>query len=73
MMERYEHKLIIFSDESKFNLRYSDGKCSVWREPKAGLKRGNFIPTVKFGGGGVMVWACLSYYGVGHSFLLNER
>ena len=44
-------KKIIFSDESKFNLFYSDGKVSVWREPKTGLNHEHITPTVKYGGG----------------------
>jgi transposase len=58
-------KTIIFSDESKFNLFYSDGKPSVWREPGTSLDSNNINHTVKHGGGSVMVWACFSYYGVG--------
>jgi hypothetical protein len=50
-----EIKSIIFSDESKFNPFYSDGKISVWREPSTGLQLKNLTQTVKFGGGSVMV------------------
>lgn len=58
-------KKIIFSDESKFNLFYSDGKVRVWREPGYGLKNNYIQTTVKHGGGSVMVWGCFSYNGVG--------
>ena len=64
-MEKRQIKKIIFSDESKFNLMYSDGKLSVWREPGKGLNPENITPTKKFGGGSVMVWGCFSYKGVG--------
>jgi hypothetical protein len=37
----------------------------VWREPSTGLKLKNLMPTVKFGGGSVIVWGCFSYYGMG--------
>ena len=60
-----EVKRIVFSDESKFNLLYSDGKASVWREPGSRLKKANVTETKKFGGGSVTVWACFSYYGIG--------
>ena len=53
-------KSIIFTDESKFNLFYSDGKVSVWREPGTGLKSEHLNKTVKHGGGSVMVWGCFS-------------
>jgi hypothetical protein len=64
-------KTIIFSDESKFNLFYSDGRVKVWREPGSCLQPGCFQPTVKHGGGSVMVWACFSYYGVGRLVFID--
>ena len=36
-MPESKAKTIIFSDESKFNLFYSDGDQHVWRKPKTGL------------------------------------
>ena len=65
MLSENAQKSIIFSDECKFNLLYSDGKHSVWRKPGTGLHSKNICPTLKFGGGSVMVWACFSYHGVG--------
>jgi transposase len=67
-MSNKEIKKIIFTDESKFNLVNSDGKCFVWREPSTGLLMKNLTPTVKFGGGSVMVWGCFSYHGVGQGW-----
>ena len=54
-------KSIIFSDETKFNLRYSDGKVYVWRTKSSEILPEHVEPAVKFGGGSVMVWACFSY------------
>ena len=56
---------VIWSDESKFNLFGSDGRVYVRR--KAGE---DFLPeciqqTMKFGGGNVMMWGCVSGEGVG--------
>ena len=62
-MSEEEVKTIIFSDECKFNLFYSDGRQNVWREPGTGLESRHLIKTVKHGGGSVMVWACFSYKG----------
>ncbi|GFX37614.1 transposable element Tc1 transposase [Trichonephila clavipes] len=49
-------KKVIFSDESKFNIFGSDGRRTVWRKPNTGLDPKNLRPTVKQGGGSVMVW-----------------
>ena len=59
IMEESDHSRIIFSDECKFNLHYSDRKCSVWREHSKGLIRQHINPTIKHGGGSVMVLACV--------------
>ncbi|CAJ0836974.1 9468_t:CDS:1, partial [Entrophospora sp. SA101] len=45
---------IIWSDESKFNLYYSDGWQRVWRMPKEKYDVDCLIPTFKHGGGGIM-------------------
>lgn len=67
-----EIKSIIFSDECKFNLRYSDGKLSMWRKQGTGLDSKHIERTVKYGGGSVMVWACFSYYGVGKLVFIDS-
>ncbi len=56
---------VIFTDESKFNLFGNDGKRRVWRKPNTALLERNLNPTVKHGGGSVMVWGCFSAGGVG--------
>ena len=44
---------IIWSDEAKIELFGLNAKCHFWRKP------GN-IPTVKHGGGSMMLWGCFS-------------
>lgn len=56
---------VIFTDESKFNIFGSDGHCTVWRKKNEALKPKNLRPTVKHGGGSVLVWGCMSASGVG--------
>lgn len=58
-------KPFIFADESKYNIFGSDGRTMVWRKTNDELNPLNIRGTVKFGGGSVMVWGCMSYYGVG--------
>lgn len=56
---------VLFSDESKFSLFGSDGRLYV-RRPKGARYNCRYqTPTVKHGGGNVMVWGCFSSYGVG--------
>lgn len=56
---------IIWSDETKINLFGSDGRTYVRRKVGTRYHSENLKPTVKFGGGNVMVWGCFSSKGVG--------
>ncbi|CAF3389221.1 unnamed protein product [Rotaria socialis] len=57
---------ILWSDESKFNLFGSNGRQIVWRQTNESMKRECLKPTVKCGGGSVMVWDCMAASGVGN-------
>lgn len=59
-------KNVIFSDESKLNIFGSDGKKYVWCKPNTSLQTKHLKPTVKHGGGHVMIWGCMAYSGVGN-------
>lgn len=58
-------KRIIFSDESKFCIFGIKGRKIVWRKQGTAYDKQNLSPTVKHGGGGVMVWGCMASGGVG--------
>lgn len=66
-------KKVASSDESKFNLFGSDGRQHV-RRPIGTRKDVRYqIPTVKHGGGSVMVWGVFSAQGVGPLVEINEN
>lgn len=61
---------ILWSDESKYNIFGSDGRARVWRKSGEALQMRNLNPTVKHGGGSVMIWGCFSSAGTGnHEFV----
>ena len=60
-----EWNKVIWSDESKYNLFGSDGRVYVRRRVGEELLPECIHQTVKFGGGNVMVWGCISCDGVG--------
>lgn len=61
----YQWESILWSDESKFNLFGSDGQVLVRRRPGEEMNPDCVVPTVKHGGGSIMVWASMSALGPG--------
>ena len=59
---------VLWSDEMKINLFGSDGFKHVWWRPGDEYKDKCVMPTVKHGGGNVMVWGCMSAAGVGELY-----
>lgn len=62
---------VIFTDESKFNIFGSDGRRMVWRKKNEEFNFKNLKPTVKHGGGGVLVWGCISAFGPGELVFID--
>uniref|UniRef100_A0AAQ4PT98 Transposase Tc1-like domain-containing protein n=1 Tax=Gasterosteus aculeatus aculeatus TaxID=481459 RepID=A0AAQ4PT98_GASAC len=56
---------ILSSDETKIELFALNAKCHVWRKPGTAHHLANTIPTVKHGGGSIMLWGCFSAGGTG--------
>ncbi len=57
---------VLWTDESKVNLFDSDGVQHVWRRPVEEYQENCALPTVKHGGGSIMVlryiWVTLRTY-----------
>lgn len=65
---------ILWSDETKINFfNGSDGKINVWRNPKEEFATQCIVPTVKHGGGNVLVWGCMSATGVGDLHFIEQN
>ncbi|KAG2462409.1 TCB1 transposase, partial [Polypterus senegalus] len=56
---------IVWSDETKIELFGVNARHHVWRKPGTAHHQANTIPTVKFGGGSIMLWGCFSAAGTG--------
>lgn len=71
---RYQHwtkedwKCIIWSDETKINRLGPDGRKWVWKKPGERALTDRFVQgTMKYGGGSLMMWGCMTAQGVGHA------
>ncbi|KAL0147761.1 hypothetical protein M9458_056937 [Cirrhinus mrigala] len=56
---------ILWSDETKIELFGLNSKRYVWRKPGTAHHLSNTVPTVKHGGGSIMLWGCFSAAGTG--------
>ncbi len=68
-MDYWNHAM--WSDETKINLFGSDGVKRVWRQPGEEYKDKCVLPTVKHGGGSVMVWGSMSVASTGELQLIE--
>ena len=64
---------VVWSDESKFNLFGSDGRVYIRRRVGEDYLPECIQSTVKFGGGSVMVWGCITSDGVGPLTTVDDR
>ena len=51
---------VLWSDETKIELFGLNGERYVWRKPSTAHHPKNTIPTVKHGGGSIMLWGWFS-------------
>ena len=54
---------VVFTDESKFNLNWPDGRVRVWRRRGERLDPTNVVECDGYGGGSVMILGGISYEG----------
>ena len=68
---KYQHwtiddwKRVVWSDETKINRMGSDERKWCWKTPGSSLQEREINPTVKHGGGNIMIWGCMTQHGVG--------
>jgi hypothetical protein len=64
---------VIRSDESSFTLLPASGRVYVWRTPKEAYNPECLVPTVKHGGGSVMVWIAISWYSISSTCNISKE
>jgi transposase len=65
-------KRVIWSDETKINRFSSDGRSWCWIRDGETKQPHHVKQTVKHGGGSVMIWGCMTFYGPGFMCKINN-
>ncbi|KAK6310868.1 hypothetical protein J4Q44_G00189230 [Coregonus suidteri] len=68
-----EWEKVMWSDETKIELFGLNSTCRVWRKKKDEYNPKNTIPTVKHGGGNIILWGCFSAKGTGRLHRIEGR
>ena len=66
-------KWVRWSDKTKINCIGSDGKRWAWKKAGESLSDRLVQGTVKFGGGSLMMWGCMTWEGVEMACKINGR
>ena len=66
-------KRVVWSDETKINHLGSDGRKWCWKKQGEGLSDGLVEGTLKFGGGSLMMWGCMTWDGPGYGTRIDGR
>ena len=75
--KKYQHwthedwKRVVFSDETKVNRFGSDGRKWCWKTRNSALQSNHVHPTIKFGGGSIMIWGWMMATGPGFLTKIN--
>ena len=69
---RMDWRHVLFTDESRYCLDYTDRRARVWRRPGERFHAANIAEHDRYGGGSIMVWGGISWDGRTDLVVLNQ-
>lgn len=64
---------VLWTDETKIELFGKNTQHYIWRKKGTAHHHENIIPTVKYGGGNIMIWACFAASGPGQLTIIEGK
>ncbi|PAA51081.1 hypothetical protein BOX15_Mlig033219g1 [Macrostomum lignano] len=64
---------VLWTDETKIELFGRNEKQCVWHKPNTSFEQKHLKPTVKHGGGSIMLWVCFAAAGTGRLMHITEK
>lgn len=64
---------ILWTDETKIELFGHNKRQYTWRKKNTEFQEKHLLPTVKFGGGSIMLWGCVASTGTGNLVKVDGR
>lgn len=64
---------VLWTDETKMELFGHNKRRYAWRQKNTAFLEKHLLPTVKFGGGSVMLWGCVASAGTGNLVKVEGR
>uniref|UniRef100_A0A8C9X1V4 Transposase Tc1-like domain-containing protein n=1 Tax=Sander lucioperca TaxID=283035 RepID=A0A8C9X1V4_SANLU len=64
---------VLWTDETKIELFGNTKQHYIWRRKGTAYHHENIIPTVKYGGGNIMIWACFAASGPGQLGIIEGK
>lgn len=64
---------ILWTDKTKIELFGHNKERCAWRMKNTTFKEKHLLPTVKFGGGSIMLWGCVASAGTGNHVKVEGR
>ncbi|KAL1923169.1 uncharacterized protein VTP21DRAFT_9545 [Calcarisporiella thermophila] len=64
---------VIFSDECQIRIFGNERREWFWKKRNEPLQERHIQPTIKHGGGSIMIWGCMTSYGIGRVSRIIEN